>query len=157
MVASYLMAFRSNPRKRRRKPEAVRSGERFLRHLAAERRQAEDWISLFSQAQPVEYWFRKQQELLAQIDQTQQCIESLLPALWPELDERDPVCQIAEAAKAAWQKTNSGGPPRSTNPDDPLCRFVVAALAEIGQRISAAAVSEVLRGRRRKPKGGQKR
>jgi hypothetical protein len=157
MVAITLMSFRSNPRKRHRKPKAVRSGELFLRHLAAERRVAEYWISLYSQGRPVEYWFRRTQELLAQIDQTQQCIESLLPALWPKHDERDPVRQVAEAAKAAWGETNSRGPPRSTNPDDPLCRFIVAALAEIGQHISAAEVSEVLRGRRRKPKDGQKR
>jgi hypothetical protein len=39
---------------------------------------------------------------------------------------------------------------RSYNPDDPLCRFVVAALTAIGQQRSAAEVSEVLRGRRRK-------
>lgn len=157
MVAFYLMALRSNHRKRHRKPEVVRSGELFLRYLAAERRQAEYWISLSSQGQPVEHWFRKQQELLTQIDQTQHCIEALLPALWPEHDERDLVRQVATVAKAAWEETNSGRPPRSTNPDDPLCRFVAVALAEIDQRISAAEVSEILRGRRRRPKDGQKR
>jgi hypothetical protein len=152
-----LMALRSNPRKRPKKPETIRSGQLFLRHLATERRQVEYWISLLSQGRPVEYWFRKNQELLKQIDQTRECIESLLPALSPEQDERDPVRQIAAVAKEAWSESNGGRAPRSTNPKDPLCRFVAAALSEIGQSMSTWEVGDVLRSQRRIPKDGQKR
>ena len=70
-------------------------------------------------------------------------------------DERDPIRQIEAVATQAWQETNDGRAPRSANPDDPLCKFIVETLAEIGQRTSANEVSDVLRGRRRKRREGQ--
>jgi len=159
-VAFYLMALRSHPEKFRKKPaaqtKATRYGKLFLHHLAAERTETAYWIALLRQGRPVEIWLRRHQELLSRIDQMRHDIEALLPALTLPSDERDPIRVIAEVARAAWEETNSGRAPRSTNPDDPLCRFVTAALAEIGQYHSAASVSAVLSGRRRKPKGGRK-
>jgi hypothetical protein len=155
MVALYLLGLRDNPRQHDEQPKAVRYGTLFLRHLSAERRQVEYWIALYRQGQPVEFWLRRDQELLEKIDQAQRSVEALLPVLSPKRDVRDPIRQVAAAAKQAWGDTNGGRAPRSTNPDGPLCRFLAAALAKIGQERSAAEISEVLRGRRRKPKSGQ--
>jgi hypothetical protein len=158
-VAFYLMAVRSHreisPNKPAGQTKASRYGKLFLHHLAAERSEIASWIALLEQGRPVKFWLRRYQELARQIDQIRHDIEALLPSLMLPRDERDPVRLIAAVAKEAWEETNGGRSPRS-NPDDPLCRFVTAALVEIGQHHSAASVSAVLRGRRRKPKEGQK-
>jgi hypothetical protein len=159
-VAFYLMALRSHremfPNKPLRQTKAIRYGKLFLHHLAAERQEPAYWIALSEQGRPVKFWLRRYQELLCRIDRVRAEIETLLAALTLPRDERDPIRVIAEAAKAAWKETNSGRTPRSTNPEDPLCKFVVEALQEIGQYHRAASVSAVLSGRRRKPKDGQK-
>ena len=159
-VAFYLMALRSNfeifPKKPAEQKEVIKCGRRFLRLLATEREEVAAWFSQFPQARPVAGWFRRQQELLGRIDQMRQDIEALLPALTPQHDQRDPIREIARVAKATWEETNARGAPRSPNLDGPLCKFVVAALQEIGQHHNPASVAEVLRRRRRKPKEGQK-
>src|SRR6266404_4577271 len=95
-------------------------------------------------------------EMLFQIDETRRHIEALLPALSPKRDAKpDPIRKLASCAREAWAQTNGGNAPRSTNPDGPLCRFLIPALAATSLNLSPAAISEVLRGRRRKPKGGQ--
>ena len=63
MVAFYLLGLRDTPQKHDKQPKAVRYGKLFLYHLSAERRQVEYWIALYSQGQPVEFWFRRDQEL----------------------------------------------------------------------------------------------
>jgi hypothetical protein len=160
MVAFYLASLRSHRKTPHKKSAgqtiASRYGNLFLTHLAAEREKIACWIALAEQGEPVKFWFQHYQELLCRIDQLRQDIETLLPALILPRDQRDPIRLIAKVAKAAWEGTNAGRAPRSTNPDDPLCRFVLAALKEIGQHCSAASVSEVLRSRRRKLKDGQK-
>lgn len=158
IVAFYLMALR-HPEKDQKKParqtKVVRHGKLFLHHLLAERRQIKKWISLASKGRPALPWLQEQRETLARIDQTHRHIVALLPALFPKpCPERNPIRLLAARAQEAWAETNGGRAPRSTNPDDPLCRFVVAALTAIDQQRSAPAVSEVLRGRRRKPKKG---
>jgi hypothetical protein len=154
MLATYLIML-SHRDKSQETPSGqtkiVRDGKRFLRSLAAEREQIEKLVSLALQGQPARPWLLEQREILAQIDQTHRHIVALLPALPPKLyPERDPIRLIAARAQEAWKEANAGRAPRSPNPDDPLCRFVVAALTAIGQQRSAAEVSEVLRGRRRK-------
>jgi hypothetical protein len=80
----------------------------------------------------------------------------LLPALSSSRDaNRDPIRLLASAAQQAWAEANDGRAPRSKNPDDPLCRFLVEALAAANLKRSRAEISEVLRGRRRKQKDGQ--
>jgi hypothetical protein len=158
MVAFYLMVLRSHLETFPKKPaeEVIKCGRRFLRLLAAEREEVAAWFPHPSQARLVAGWFRKQQKLLGRIDRMRQDIESLLPAL-TEHDVRDPIHLVAAVAKQAWEETNPArGAPRSPNLDDPVCKFVVAAWQEIGQHHSSASVAEVLRGRRRKPKEGQK-
>jgi hypothetical protein len=159
-VAFHLMALRSHfetfPKEPAEQKEVIKCGRRFLRLLAAEREEVAAWFSQFPQARPVAGWFRRQQELLGQIERMRQDIQSLLRALTPQYDQRDPIREIARVAKAAWKETNGGCAPRSPNPDDPLCKFVQAALNEIGRHHSSASVAEVLRRRRRKPKAGQK-
>jgi hypothetical protein len=61
----------------------------------------------------------------------------------------DPIRAIADAARKAWQK--AGRVPRSLAPDAPLCTFVGSALEYLGMTRSQATISEVLRGRRRRP------
>jgi hypothetical protein len=159
MVALYLTALHQNPKRPKKAvggqtSKAVASGKTFLRHLESERRQIEASVAFVGQeaaagGRPAVGWLREQQELLDRIHQISSSIEWLLPILSPP--KRDPIRQIAEVAKQAWEEGNKGrAAPRSNNPDDPRCRFVVAALHLIGQERSAAEVSEVLRGRRRK-------
>jgi hypothetical protein len=144
------------PNRPREQTKAIRYGKLFLHHLAAERREAADWIALAEQGRPVKFWLRRYQEQLCRIDRVRQEIEALFPALTLPRDLRDPIRVIAETAKAAWEETNNGQAPRSANPKGPLCKFVVEALQEIGQHHTSASVSAVLRERRRKPRGGQK-
>ena len=159
-VGFYLMALRGHREmfqsKKFGQTKAIRYGKLFLHHLAAERREAANWVALAEQGQPAEFWLRRYQEILCRIDQVRPDFEALLQVLRLPHDERDPVRLIAAIAKEAWGETNGGRAPRSPNPDDPLCRFITGALAEIGQHHSAASVSAVLRGLRRKPKDGQK-
>jgi hypothetical protein len=155
MAALYSLGLRDTPQKHDKQPKAVRYGKLFLHHILAERRQVENRIVLYSQGQPVEFRFRRDQELLEKIDQSQRSVEALLPVMSPKRDIRDPIRQIAAVAGDAWKETNDGQAPRSTNPEGPLCKFVAAALTAIGQRRTVLAISEVLRGRRCKPKDGQ--
>jgi hypothetical protein len=154
MLATYLIMLRRLDKghdTRSGQTKIVRDGKRFLRSLAAEREQIEKLISLVSQGRPARPWLLEQREILAQIDETHRHIVALLPALAQKpYPERDPIRLLAARAKEAWKEVNGGRAPRSYNPDDPLCRFVVAVLTAIGQQRSAAEVSEVLRGRRRK-------
>jgi hypothetical protein len=158
MVATYLMALRYRDKDHEAptgQTKVDRYARLFLHHLLAERRQIEKLISIASRGNPALPWLREQQGILARIDETSRQIEWLLSDLLPIPNPfREPIRLLAARAQEAWAETNGGRAPRSTNPDDPLCRFVVAALTAIDQQRSAAAVSEVLRGRQRKPKDG---
>jgi hypothetical protein len=136
--------------------KVVRYGKLFLHHLAAERWQIENWISVASKGSPNRPWLLKQQELRSQIDEARRHVEALLPAFSWRPDQ-DPIRLIAARAQEAWEEANNGRAPRSTNPHGPLCRFLGPALTAIGQQRSPEAVGKVLRGRRRNPKGGQNR
>lgn len=57
------------------------------------------------------------------------------------------------AAATAWRSTNER-PPRGKRPDDPACTFVCLALTGMGMTISGAAVSEALRKRETRERGG---
>jgi hypothetical protein len=160
MIALYLMALHQNPRRPKKTvghneqtSKVVASGTTFLRHLEAERREIEVWVGFAQDAaaawRPAVGWLREQRKLLDLIQETSCSIASMLRILSPA--KREPIGQIAAVATQAWEEASSGrAAPRSTNPNAPLCRFVVAALKLIGQQRSAAEVSEVLRGRRRK-------
>jgi hypothetical protein len=163
MVAGLLMALRHN-RVDDKKPgstggSAHRYGKLFLRHLTLERPKFGAMDILASQDPGLGEWFQEyQKEILFRIDETRRHIEALLPVLSPRRDAIwDPPRDLASAAQKAWADANDGRYPRSTNPDDPLCRFLVPALAEIGLVITPRAISDILRGRRRKPKDGQNR
>ena len=162
MVALYLIALHQNPRRPKKTvghneqtSKVVTSGKTFLRHLRAERREIEARVA-FVDAQdaaaawrPVIGWLRDQAKFLDLIDQTRCSIKSILRIL--SSAKREPIRQIAAVATQAWEEANNRrAPPRATNPNAPLCQFVVAALKLIGQQRSAAEVSEVLRSRRRK-------
>jgi hypothetical protein len=160
MVAGYMMGFRhpvedKTPDSRK---QAIKYGKLFLHHIAPEYRQIEAMVSLASRGQPFGNWIEEYREMLFRIEETRRHIEALLLALSPDRDaKRDPIRTIASAAQQAWAEVNDGRSPISPNPEHPLCRFVVPALTAIGQQRSAAEVSEILRGRRRKPKDGQNR
>jgi len=158
--AFYLMAFRhpvedKTPDTRK---QAIKHGKLFLRYIAPERRQIEAMVSLASRGRPFGNWVDEYKETLSRIDEVRRHMEALLPALSPKRDAKpDPIRKLAECAREAWAEANNGNAPLSPNPDDPLCRFLVPALASTGSNLSPAGISEVLRGRRRKPKGGQNR
>jgi hypothetical protein len=73
-----------------------------------------------------------------------------LMAEWrPAQPERFICHAVQEAWRAAAAKDKRVRVPQSKNPNDPLCRFVQLALAEIGMARELATISSVLRGRRR--------
>jgi hypothetical protein len=160
MVAFYMVAFRDrvDDETRDTRKKAIKHGKLFLRYIEPERRMIEEMIMLASRGRPVGNWLEEYQTVLFQIDEARRHIEAVLPALSPKRDAKpDPIRHLAAGAKEAWAETNDGSYPRSTNPDDPLCRFLVPVLAEIGLAKSPAAISDILRGRRRKQKDGQNR
>lgn len=160
MVAFYLMVFRyplddETPDTRK---QAIKHGKLFLRYIEPERRQKEAALSLASRGRPLGNWMQEYREILFRIDEARRHLEALFPALSPKRDAKpDPIRRLASIAKEAWAETNGGKPPRSTNPDGPLCRFLIPALAAAGLSLSPWAISDVLRGRRRKSKDGQNR
>jgi hypothetical protein len=85
---------------------------------------------------------------LAQIETAGREVEELLMYLegLPRPGEH-PVRALAAAAQAAWAAANDGKWPTGANPDDPVVRFVVSALAAIGQDKPPATVGDILRGR----------
>jgi len=159
MVAGYVMAFRhpvddiSDTRK-----HAIKHGKLFLRYVEPERRQIAAMVSFASRGRPFGNWFDEAKETLYLIEEIQRHLAALLPPLSPRRDaNRDPIRLLASVALQAWAEANDGRAPRSKNPDAPLCRFLVGALAAVGQNRSPAEISEVLRGRRRSRRDGQDR
>ena len=152
-VAFYMMALRhpaadKTPDSRK---QAIRYGKLFLRHIAPERWQIEQWLSVASRVEPFGVWFEEYQEMAFQIDEIRKHMEALLPRLSPKRDAKpDPIRKLAGVAQQAWAEANGGRALRSPNPDAPLCRFLVPALEAIGFKRSSAAISDILRGRRRK-------
>ena len=61
----------------------------------------------------------------------------------------DEIFVFAGLAKDAWGRAN-GKFPRSTEWNAPLCKFVVAVIAEAGIHVSPATVSAVLQGKRQR-------
>jgi hypothetical protein len=159
-VAFYIMAFRDrvDDKTLDTRKQAIKHGKLFLKYIAPERRRIEEMVILAARGRPFGNWFEEYQELLFRIDEAGRHIEAVLPALSPKRDAKPaPIRRLASCAQEAWAETNGGRAPHSKNPDDPLCRFLVPALAETGLRLSPAAISDILRFRRRKPKDGQNR
>jgi len=163
MIAGWLMMLRHN-RVNDKKPASTKSsayryGKLFLNHLTLLRPKFGAMETFASQDPGLGEWYQEyQKEILFRIDETRRGIEALLPVFSPRRDAIwDPPRDLASAARKAWADANDGRYPRSNNPKDPICLFLVPALTEIGLRLSPDAISDILRGRRRKPKDGQNR
>jgi hypothetical protein len=152
-VAFYMVEFRHrvDDKKPDHRKQAIKYGKLFLKHIAFERREIEAMVSLASRGRPLGDWFEEYKETLCRINETRRHIEAILPAISPSRDAKpDPIRLLASVAQETWAGANDGRAPRSMAPDDPLCRFLVKALAAIRLDRSPAEISEVLRGRRRK-------
>jgi hypothetical protein len=150
--AFYLLAFRdsADDKEPDHRKEAIRYGRLFLHHIKPERRHIERMISAASRGTPFGDWLQQYQDMLSRIDEIQRHMDELLPALSPKQDAKpDVIRKLASVAQEAWAGANEGRYPRSTNPNDPLCRFLVEALKAIGQERTPAAISKVLKGLRR--------
>lgn len=91
--------------------------------------------------------------VLAVIKQTEQCVQAFLEAC--TVARQPPpngAAFIAEAVKTTWASVPGAKVPRSVGPSDPLCSFVTASMALAGKHLSAATVSDMLRGRDRRKK-----
>jgi hypothetical protein len=86
------------------------------------------------------------------IDDVSRSIAALLVSPLINRGRRDPIRIIAKLAQKAWARVNEGRFPRSFEPKQPVCLFVHRALAEIGLKMLPTGISDVLRGKRRKPK-----
>ena len=90
---------------------------------------------------------------LAVIKQTEQCVQAFLEAC--RVVQQPPpngAAFIAAAVKATWESVRGAKVPKSVGPNDPLCRFVTASMTLAGKHLSAATVSDMLRGRHRRKK-----
>ena len=164
-VAFYIMALRydedsGGPDSRKKAPDsrkkAIEYGKLFLRHIEPQRRQLEQWISVYSRTQPVRYWVEHDQDMLFRINEIRKHMEVLLPELSPELDGKpDPIRKLALVAQEVWAETNNGRAPSPKTTDGPLCQFVQNALEAMGQHYSLAGISDVLKGHRRVRRGGR--
>lgn len=64
---------------------------------------------------------------------------------------------LAAMARAGWRRANNRNCPSSTNPDDPLVKFITAALGEAGTAYSPHTVSERLRERAKRKRGAKRK
>jgi|ERR1700726_575340 hypothetical protein len=155
-VAMYIVAFRDDPN--HRKPDGrvniIKYGKIFLRHIESERQQIEKRVLLASRGRPFGNWLKQDKEMLVRIEEIQKHMNALIPTLSSKLDHKpDPIRKLASVAQAVWAKANDGRFPKSPNPGDPLCRFLVQALKAAKQNHNPATITAVLRGRRRMREG----
>jgi hypothetical protein len=137
--------------KRADSAQARKYGKLFLHHIEPKRRELEARLRLAALGTPAPGWLEEWKELAFLIDEIRRHMKVLLPALTPKPDAgEDPVRKLAALAQEAWAETNGGLAPSSANADDPLVKFLVPALTAIGHGRTPAAVSDVLRGRRRR-------
>lgn len=133
-------------------PKAKRAAQIFLAHTAPLRKSLAHYSTLANPDEPGEMCMCRANFLKARtlVEMAVQAVEAALPVL-SEIDppEADTIQHLAWIAQRVWADTNDGDAPRGVNPDDPLVKFVTAALTEIGINHSRATVSAVLRGRRR--------
>lgn len=89
-------------------------------------------------------------DLIKQIERDVRAFLELAPLRQPQPNA---AAFIAERVKKAWASVEGTKPPLSVRPYDPLCCFVTAALAQfVGKHLSPATVSDILRGRERRPR-----
>ena len=157
-VAFYLLAFRDDDEDKKpdNRNKAIRHGNLFLKHIKTDRRHIERMISAASRGTPFGDWLQRYQDMIWRIDEIQKHMAALIPALSVQQGVKpDVIRKLASVAQEAWAAANSGRYPRSVNPDDPLCQFLVKAMEAIRQDRRAATISEVLRGRRRTHRKGK--
>ena len=148
MVAFYLLVLRDS-RTSSRQGRTATYAKNLCRQLAGEDESVTKSINSMLRGEPYPNWLAKLQEFQARVREAKEAIERLLPLLSPERDpEQDPIRRLAARVRDAWADTNNGRWPKSDNPDDPVCKFLVKAL-EGHQNLSPNGISDILRGRRR--------
>jgi hypothetical protein len=157
LISFYLMLFQfcidpaDNDKQADSRRKAFNYGNRFLDHIEPKRRELEAQLCLAARGTPARPWLEEWKDLAFRIDEIRRHMKVLLPALSPKRDVReDPVRKFATLAQEAWAETNGGRAPRSKNADDPLVKFLVPALTAIGHGRTPAAISDILRDRRRR-------
>jgi hypothetical protein len=136
--------------------KAIEYGKLFLHHIEPERRQLERWVSTYSRSDPVRYWLEYDHDLLFRINEIRKHMDVLLPALSPDLDGKpDPIRKLALAAQETWAEANNGRAPSPKNANGPLCSFLHKALEAIGMHYTEGYLCDVLKGYRRRGRGGR--
>jgi hypothetical protein len=136
--------------------KAIDYGGLFLTHIEPERRQLEQWIEKYSRTQAVPYWLEHDRDMLFRINEIRKHMKVVRRELSPELDGKpDPIRKLALLAQDAWAETNNGHAPSPKNADGPLCKFVQKALKAIGEHYTVGHICDVLRGYRRRGRGGR--
>ncbi len=72
----------------------------------------------------------------------------------PKPPARKPAAFIASAVRDTWRRIPTAKVPQSVGPNDPLCRFVAAALSLIDRHLSPSTISDELRNRRQRQTAG---
>lgn len=157
-TALYTVKAAQKPRKTSL-PATIKHGRLFLRHLPAVRRDWEDAAQMFKldvdgiETVQDQANFQNFSSVIDLIDHTERLVQSLLDTCTlPRPPSPNPATFIATKVQAAWRRVKGAKIPRSDGPDDPLCRFVTAAMGLIGKNLSPHSVSGLLRNRRPKRK-----
>ena len=112
--------------------------------------QLQDWVRRT-------FAFDRDKSLLDEMSKVQGQVAALLGDCETKAVRPNPARFLADTLQATWRDCRDDKPPRSVNPDDPLCRFVHAALAEAGVKYGQPTVSDMLRGRAGRRRSGKKR
>ena len=140
-------------------PTALKHGRLLLQHLPTIRQTweaAARMCKMESDGYEIvidQSTFDNCQSVLGVIEQTEQYVRAFLEAC-KHVRQPSPngAAFIADAVKMTWQNVPGSKVPKSVGPNDPLCRFVTAAMALIGKNLSAATVSDMLRDRQQRRK-----
>jgi hypothetical protein len=134
---------------------ALRYGKLFLKHVARERQVIGMVIRLGDIYGSNSDQSERYKDLLFRLEEVRQNLNVILENLSARRGETEPIRFLGDLAKELWKETNQGRAPDSVGPEGPLCRLLEPALTALSRNRRRATISEVLRGRRRKPRKGK--
>jgi hypothetical protein len=134
---------------------ALRYGKLFLKHVARERQEIEMVIRLSVIYGSDTDHREKYEDLLSRLQEVRQHLNVILEHLSARGGETEPIRFLGDLANELWKETNQGLAPDSVGHKGPLCRLLEPALTAVSRNRSRETISEVLRGRRRKPRMGK--
>jgi hypothetical protein len=159
-VAVWINVVKITPKPRKTPaPAALKHGRLLLRHLPMIQQAWKDAAQIYKmeidgrEIVIDQRAFDNCHSVLSLIRQTEQCVQSFLKSctLARQMPP-NPAAFIANKVQETWRAVPGATVPRSNKPNSPLCHFVTRALALAGKHFTLDTVSEMLRGRQRRPR-----